>query len=443
MCFGVIRTGVMLQQISTKIFSVKMDLALPVSRIWLLVLISSLQRLEKTGALDSPLLGSAHLGNDSYKYHEDAHLSARELISKYGYRGETHKVTTNDGYILEMHRITGPKSNPKAEGKPVIFVMHGLLCSSVDWIISGPKKGLGFMLADAGYDVWLGNARGNTYSRGHKKYSTIDKQYWMFSWHEQGTEDLPAMIDYITRNTGNERIFYAAHSQGTTAYFVMASEKPKYNDKIIAMFGMAPVAYLEHMRSPFLQVLTRIDKVVTNVMEVLGWYEFKPIDGLIKKVATIACQEENWTQDICLNVMFLIAGFGSDQMNRTLLPAILGHTPAGSSSRQLIHYSQLFKSNKFRKYDHGALRNYIIYKRMTPPSYDLSKVTTPVIISYGLNDWLAHPKDVRRLTAQLPNVYAELKVPNPNFGHLDHLWGIDAPRYVYSKLIALLNHFRS
>jgi hypothetical protein len=29
-----------------------------------------------------------------------------ELIVKYGYESETHKVETPDGYILEMHRMT-------------------------------------------------------------------------------------------------------------------------------------------------------------------------------------------------------------------------------------------------------------------------------------------------------------------------------------------------
>lgn len=65
------------------------------------------------------------------------------MIRKYGYRGETHKVITEDGYILEMHRITGPNSNPNPENKTAIFLMHGLLSSSVDWIISGPQKALG------------------------------------------------------------------------------------------------------------------------------------------------------------------------------------------------------------------------------------------------------------------------------------------------------------
>ncbi|KYN29725.1 Lipase 3 [Trachymyrmex cornetzi] len=121
--------------------------------------------------------------------HADASLTAvknyfieqLDLVKKYGYNGEVHEVITSDGYILKLHRLTGRTNfNNSQVQKPVAFVMHGLLCSSACFIISGPEKGLAFVLADAGYDVWLGNARGNVYSREHKLPAIRKELYWDF-----------------------------------------------------------------------------------------------------------------------------------------------------------------------------------------------------------------------------------------------------------------------
>lgn len=35
-----------------------------------------------------------------------------------------------------------------------------------------------YMLAKKGYDVWLGNARGNTYSRKHKSLDPEKRPFW-------------------------------------------------------------------------------------------------------------------------------------------------------------------------------------------------------------------------------------------------------------------------
>nr|CAD7407480.1 unnamed protein product [Timema cristinae] len=202
---------------------------------------------------------------------EDAKLTAPQLIVKYGYYVEIHHVVTEDGFILELHRIPGSPRNPPAQGKSVFLLEHGLLCSSADWLLQGPGKSLdvavlklyfkdviyllnistAYLLADRGFDVWLGNARGNTYSRRHIRLAPEDPQFWNHDWHHMGMFDLPAEIDYILQNTQQQSLYYAGHSMGTTKFFVMGSKRPEYNLKIRTMFALAPIVFMSHMQSPF------------------------------------------------------------------------------------------------------------------------------------------------------------------------------------------------
>ena len=56
---------------------------------------------------------------------------------------ESHKVATEDGYLLTMHRIPYSPLSPAAHNKSVVFLQHGMTASSMDWVIMGPDKSLG------------------------------------------------------------------------------------------------------------------------------------------------------------------------------------------------------------------------------------------------------------------------------------------------------------
>ncbi|PSN49939.1 Lipase 1 [Blattella germanica] len=174
----------------------------------------------------------------------DFNLTTPQLIEKYGYTVETHTIVSPDGYHLVLHRIPyGRRETETKLPKPAVLIHHALLCSSFDWVVMGPEKSLGFMLADAGYDVWLANARGNTYSRKHVSLDPSDSKFWDFSWHDMGKNDVPAEIDYILKHNGQQKLFYIGHSMGTTMFFVMTSLRPEYNEKIEAMIAFAPIGH--------------------------------------------------------------------------------------------------------------------------------------------------------------------------------------------------------
>ena len=40
------------------------------------------------------------------------------------------------------------------------------------WVLNTPSEALGFILADAGYEVWIGNTRTTKFSHGHTTFKT-------------------------------------------------------------------------------------------------------------------------------------------------------------------------------------------------------------------------------------------------------------------------------
>uniref|UniRef100_A0A6M2DPB7 Lipase n=1 Tax=Xenopsylla cheopis TaxID=163159 RepID=A0A6M2DPB7_XENCH len=357
------------------------------------------------------------------------------MVTQNGYPMESHKVTTDDGYVLNVHRL------PHPDRIGVVFLMHCMFCSSAEYVCLGRGKALAYLLHDAGYDVWMGNARGNTYSRGHLKYNPDLKKFWDFTWHHIGMYDVPAMIDYALNITGEKRLHYVGHSQGTTAFFVMASQRPSYNSKIISMQAMAPIAFMSHCKSPFVRLAVSVLPFLQNLANIFGVREFLSSSAWLTATSGMLCKDTAWTQAVCTAILNFVGGYNAAQLNSTNLPFIFSNTPAGGSVDLLFHYGQLVNSGKFRQFDYGEEKNMIEYKSKEPPEYDLSKISAPVVLYWSMNDWLSDPKDVDILMTKLTNLAATYLIEDVDWSHFDYTWGNDANTMVYQNIIETIRRY--
>ena len=94
------------------------------------------------------------------------------------------------------------------------------------------------------------NIRGNQYSRRHLTLSPSDADFWNFSHHESALFDYSATIDHVLRVTGQDDLFFAGYSMGTTQYLILLAERPEYNRAIRAGFLMGPAAVGKHATNP-------------------------------------------------------------------------------------------------------------------------------------------------------------------------------------------------
>lgn len=68
-----------------------------------------------------------------------------------------------------------------------------------------------------------------------------------------------------------------------------------------------------------------------------------------------------------------------------------------------------------------------------PPLYYPENMTTPTVIFSGGMDWLADPKDVKKLLPRIPNLVSNTFIAE--YDHLDFIWGLSAADKVYKPII--------
>jgi lysosomal acid lipase/cholesteryl ester hydrolase len=365
-------------------------------------------------------------------------MTAPEMIRFWGYPAEVVSVTTADGYILELHRIPwGKTAASQLPGKkPVVFLQHGLECASDNWVENKPEQSAGFMLADAGFDVWLGNMRGNTYGKAHVSLDPKKEKFWEFSWDEMVQYDLEANIDHVLNATGQDSLYYIGHSQGTLTMFSKLSSDQAFAKKIKKFFALAPVGTVKYIKGLLEYVAKFLYPEVEIIDDILGSGEFLPASWVTKLISDFVCSGFVGN-DLCDDIMFMIGGPESNQLNRTRTPVYTAHAPAGTSTQNILHWAQMVLTGKVEKYDYrSSKKNQQHYGSSKPPEYDFTLVNAPVYLYWSDADWLGDKKDIEEYL--LPNLPPQYLVQNnflADFNHLDFIWGLNAAKMIYEPII--------
>lgn len=378
-------------------------------------------------------------------YPRDSLLNFTELTGKYGYSSEEYRVVTEDGYILTAFRIASARNCQGEKRKTSILLMHGLLQSSDSWIDSGPNSGLAYLIADACYDLWLGNTRGNYYSRNHILLDPDrDAAFWQFSVDEIGRYDVPAFIDYVLNTTKADKLNYIGFSQGAGTLFIMCSERPGYCDKVNLAIGLAPAARQTYTSSIYYRSLLKVILGLEGLLTRVGVNEVFSKGAFSQEFVAFFCQLATVTANFCATGMDLFnsmesmhAGSVTNEITRNLF----GHFPAGTSLHNMVRYGQAMRTAKFMKFDYGKSNNLDLYGSESPSEYNLSAVTVPVFVIYGKNDGLVDTKDVEWLVSKLPRVLESFLVKDPLWNHLDVTYSQYTGEIIFPKINQYLDKY--
>lgn len=232
-----------------------------------------------------------------------------------GFKCEIHQVTTEDGYILELHRIlvvpeklvqidessedleskeenseseipkpssghlvskildsemtdsrsaqpTQPKNSypPK---KPILL-QHGILADSSNWILNGSNKdSLAFALALTNHDVWLANSRGNTYSKKHVKYNS----------------EAPYSLNEEVVKNEKDKAKYSNHFWNFTWFEMSAIDLPNIVDYILDQTSSQKLDFVGHSQGSLI-MLVALDRSPQFRSKIDNFHALAPISWL-------------------------------------------------------------------------------------------------------------------------------------------------------------------
>ncbi|CAG2172360.1 unnamed protein product, partial [Oppiella nova] len=274
-----------------------------------------------------------------------------------------------------LGRVIEFKNYDNLARRPVIL-WHGITQDSDVWLISAEgvlngkgvymennlvvndchqsvTQNLAFTLSACGYDVWLPNFRGTTYSMGHLILDPVFNQtYWQYTFTELGLYDVPAVVQYVLRVTDKSSVAYIGHSLGSTAMFIQLSLIPEFERLVKPFIALAPFVFMSHMTSTLRYALP-FEPTLSSYTIPIG------IPVTIAQFIGVWMCGNQYFRQLCADMFFYSAsGYDPDNLNTTRIPIYVSHTGAPYSSWVYAHVGQLIRDRGFRLFDYGVEGNW-------------------------------------------------------------------------------------
>jgi pimeloyl-ACP methyl ester carboxylesterase len=350
----------------------------------------------------------------------DTGRSTVQLIQARGFPVQSHTATTADGYKLTLHRIPNP-------GKPVVLLQHGLLDTSETWVVNSATDSLGYILHSQGYDVFLGNVRGNKYALSHQTLSSKSSKFWDFDWDHHALSDLPALIATALSITGKATLALVGHSQGATTSFVALTQVPGLAKKVNLFVALAPVTALSHSGAKPLSYMAKFK--IDSLLGKLGNREIVPKPDTLKKMLGFVCR---FLPSVCLFSASSLFG-KTTHVSKARMGVYAASWPDRTSIRNMRHWIQNARSGKFASYD-----------QKTDYMAAMKYISVPTLVYSAGKDLLGNPGDTQTLVSnlQLSSKFIAHHAIS-DYNHMDFVDATDAPTLVYSVVAQSISRYSS
>uniref|UniRef100_A0A8C0EA18 Partial AB-hydrolase lipase domain-containing protein n=1 Tax=Bubo bubo TaxID=30461 RepID=A0A8C0EA18_BUBBB len=341
-----------------------------------------------------------------------------EMVSFWRYSSEEYDVVTEDGYILQLNRIPYGRGNAESP-RPVTFLQHGLFGEGSMWVTNLANNSLGFILTDTGYDIWIGNSRGNTWSKQHLVLSPKQEEFWAFSKY-----DLPAITNFIEQKTGQKQLLHIGHSQGTT--FIAFSTMPQLAQKTKMYFALLTVDTVTFLQSPF-KNLSSYFMSTFAISQMFGTKELLPRIALGELILSKFCA----CSKTCKSVLSMLSGFNWENIDMSRVGTYASRPPAGTSVQNVIHWFQVNFRSYFPILFYDSMKCFLPLQ-VSSPLYNVKGMEVLMPIWHGGADCL----DVALLLPQVKNLDHHRVIPQWN--HLVFLQGLDATEVLYQGIVDMM-----